>query len=97
MQISVKKVLFEIPHIQLAQLESDEYCLIVEDTELNDLVEDFLWDEYVYESTFVSSEGRDKPAIYFNTFGAGLPVEGLIERLRAINQVEVESIFRKNN
>lgn len=97
MQIGVKKILFEIPHIRLAQLESDEYCLIVEDTELNDLVEDFLWDDYIYESTFVTSEGRDRPAIYFNTFGVGLPVVELIERLRTINQVEVESIFRKNN
>ena len=97
MDIVVKTLLFEIPHIRLVLLESNEYCLIVEDTELNDLVEDFLWDDYVYDSTFVSSEGRNTPAIYYNYFGVGVPVDALIEKLQTINQVEIEGIFRKNN
>jgi hypothetical protein len=97
MQIKVNDVLFEVPHIKLVHLESGEYCLIVEDTEVNDYVEDFLWDDYEYQSTSVSMEGKTTLAIYYNHFDADFPVDGLIEALKTIDVVEVERIFRLNN
>lgn len=97
MQIKVNDVLFEVPHIKLVQLESGDYCLIVEDTVVNDYVEDFLWDDYEYQSTSVSMEGKTTLAIYYNYFDADFPVEGLIEALKTLDVVEVERIFRLNN
>jgi hypothetical protein len=41
-----EKVILKLPHIRLIENEEMEIILIVEDTELNDYIDDFLWDEY---------------------------------------------------
>ena len=92
-----KEVLFEFPHVKLVHLESGAYCLTVEDTELNDYVEDFLWDDYEYQATSVSLEGVSMLAVYYNYFDAGFPIEGVIEALKQLDPNEVERIFRLNN
>lgn len=93
----MEEVLLELPHIKLVRLESGAYCLMVEDTELNDYVEDFLWDDYEYQSTTVSMQGREMPVVYNNYFDADFPVGGLIEALKQLDVNEVERVFRLNN
>lgn len=97
MQVKINAVLFEIPHIKLVSLETEEYCLIVEDTKLNDYVEDFLLKDYDYQSIFVSVEGSKTPVVYHNYYNANILAEGLVDALRTLDVVEVERIFRLNN
>lgn len=93
----MEEVLWEVPHIKIVRLESGEYCLVVEDTELNDFVEDFLWDDYEYQATSVSMQGRSNPAVYYNYFDANFHVDGLIEALNQLDLNEVKRIFSLNN
>ncbi|GAO42721.1 hypothetical protein [Flavihumibacter petaseus] len=93
----MEKVLFNIPHVKLVRLDSGRYCLVVEDTLVNDLVEDFLWDDYVYQATTVSVPGKSMPAVYSNYFDDTLPVEALIEMLQQLDPAEVEQAFKIHN
>ncbi|HEX2533161.1 MAG TPA: hypothetical protein VHK69_05470 [Chitinophagaceae bacterium] len=88
-------VLFELPHIRLVRRVSGLYCLIVEDTELNDYVEDFLWDDFEYATTSVTLQSSGLP-VYTNCFGPGFPVEPLLESLRRLDAREVEQVYRRN-
>ena len=74
-------ILFEVPHIKLTHAAAGMYCLVVENTELNDYVEDFLWDDLEYSSTSVSVTDRSAPAVYHNTIDASFPLEKLVEKL----------------
>ena len=38
----IKEVLFQIQHLKFVNLDSGKYCLIVEDTEVNDYVEEYM-------------------------------------------------------
>jgi hypothetical protein len=93
----MEEVLLELPHIKLIHLENGEYCLMVEDTELNDYVEDFLWDDYEYMATTVTMQGRTGPVVYNNFFPADFPIADLIEALKGLDVAEVERVFRLNN
>ena len=93
----MQTILWEIPHVQLVRLESGGYCLIVEDTNVNDFVEDFLWDEYEYDATNVSLPIGSKTAVYANYFHAGFPVERLIESLKLLDAEEVERVYRQSH
>lgn len=100
METGIKEVLFQMPHVVLVRLEGGEYCLVVEDTELNDYVEDLLWDNFEYRATSVSQPDRSLPAVYYNYFnepGTDYPIEGVIEALQQLDAGEVERIFRLNN
>ncbi|MDN3656198.1 hypothetical protein QWZ08_11205 [Ferruginibacter paludis] len=92
-----RNTLFEIPHIRLIESDSGLYCLVVEDTELNDYVEDFLWDEFEYQSTSVSRHDRKTPAIYCNYFDANFSKERLLELLNQLDPGEVARIYKLNN
>jgi hypothetical protein len=93
----MEEVLLEFPHIRLVRSASGEYCLIVEDAELNDFVEDFLWDDYEYQATSVSVQGNSKPAVYYNYFDAAFNVDELISSLKQLDLTEAERIYRLNN
>jgi len=86
-----------MPHIKLVQLESGAYCLSVEDTMLNDYVEDFLWDDYEYQSTEVAIQEGTTLAVYYNYFDADFPIEDVIDSLKQIDVNEVERVFKLNN
>jgi hypothetical protein len=88
-----KEVLWSMPHIALAYVDSGDLCLTVEDTGLNDYVEDFLWDEFEFGATSVSLQHHSKPAIYHNYFVEGTSVERVIEKLKQLNLKEVERIY----
>lgn len=91
-----KQVLFEIPHVTLTQSDDGIYCLIVEDTELNDYVEDFLWDNFEYQATSVTMNNKAK-ATYYNYFEPGLPIDRLVEALKQLDLNEVTRIYKLNN
>jgi hypothetical protein len=93
----VEEVLLELPHIQLVRVDSGAYCLIVEDTQLNDYVEDFLWDDYEYQSTEVAIKEEANLAIYYNYFPADFPIEDVVDSLKEIDVNEVERVFQLNN
>jgi hypothetical protein len=97
MENKIKDVLWEVSYIKLAMVESGVYCLIVEDTELNDYVEDFLWDEYKFQATSVEMEAGSSVAVYYNYFDREVPLERIVESLKQLNLNEVERIYRLNN
>ncbi|CAN5162675.1 hypothetical protein BH11BAC5_BH11BAC5_30950 [soil metagenome] len=92
-----RDTLFEIPHIRLIKSDTGLCCLVVESTELNDYVEDFLWDEFDYQSTSVSLQDKKMPAIYYNYFDANFSKERLIELLNQLDLQEVTRIYKLNN
>jgi hypothetical protein len=92
----MEEILFQIPHIKLIILNDGKHCLIVEDTELNDYVEDFLSENHDIESNSVSLEDNSKLSIYYNYFEES-DVERLVIALRKLDLIEVENIFNINN
>ena len=89
------KILFEIPHVKLVILE-DRICLIVEDTEVNDFVEEFLSENFGIISNDVEVDNLSNIDQYYNFF-ENVEVENLIGMLRKIDAVEVENVYRINN
>ena len=89
--------LFEIPHIRLTQTEPGMYCLVVDSTELNDYVEDFLWDDFEYQTTSVSLHNTSALATYYNYLDAGIPTKQLVDALNQIDLNEVARIVKLNN
>ena len=91
-----QQVLWEIPHVKLVRMEGGSYCLIVEDTEVNDFVEDHLWDDFEYDTTSIEMAGPTL-AVYHNCFFPGLVLEPLMEALQRLDPAEVERVYRLNN
>jgi hypothetical protein len=90
------EVLFEIPHLKLVNLEGHKLCLIVEDTEVNDFVEDFLLENKI-EIENVEIEENQRIEIYLNYFIESLSTEKIIQTLKKIDSKEISEIFRINN
>jgi hypothetical protein len=88
------KTLFEINHIRLLQLEDEVLCLEVDDDELNDYVEDYLWDNYQIESEYV-----DHPSSKHNKswYSKGVAAEDLVKALSQLDLMEIERIYKLNN
>jgi hypothetical protein len=97
MDNAINDVLWEVPHIKLVRAKSGAYCLIVEDTELNDFVEDYLWDDFEFQTTTVRIEEGTTLAIYYNCFDETIEIEKVIEMLRHIDLNEVERIYKLSN
>jgi hypothetical protein len=96
MEDRIKETLWEITHVKLVRMDSGDYCLIVEDTGLNDFVEDHLWDEYEYKTTSVQMNASGI-AVYYNALDANLPSAALVEALQQLDPSDVERIYRLNN
>ena len=96
MEDRVKEMLWEITHVRLVRLDSGAYCLIVEDTAVNDFVEDHLWDEYEYKTTAVQMNASGI-AVYYNSLDGNLPSAALVKALQQLDPNEVERIYRLNN
>ncbi len=92
----IKEILFEILHIKFVILDDGEYCLIIEDTEVNDFVEDFILENGI-EIENVSLDNENRLSIYYNYFEENLEIEKLIVALKKIDVKEVEAIFKINN
>lgn len=97
MDVNIKEVLWEAPYIKLVKLEQERYCLFVQDTNLNDYVEDLLWDEYEYAETSVAIDAASGVPLYSNYFEPGIPIEKVLALLKGIDLTEVERIYRLNN
>ncbi|GAA4344657.1 hypothetical protein [Flaviaesturariibacter amylovorans] len=89
-------ILFEIPHVRFVSLGADGYCLIVEDTAVNDFVEDHLWDDYEYSATSVSMDTEESIPLYYNYLPPELPADEFIEALRRLDPADVEKVFQSN-
>lgn len=88
----MEKILFEIPHVKLIETDEGKYCLIVESIQLNDYIEDLLWDHYQYDSTSIAMEHRSAVPVYSNYFDAGVVIEDVIGILQEIDPKELEKI-----
>ena len=94
---SIRDVLWEVSYIKLVQLDNSEYCLIVEDTELNDFVEDFLWDDFEFQATSVEVQRETNITVYYNYFDSSVEIDKVREALKQLDLNEVERIYRLNN
>ncbi|POY39495.1 hypothetical protein C3L50_09970 [Flavobacterium alvei] len=92
----IKEVLFQIQHLKFVNLDSGKYCLIVEDTEVNDYVEEYMLDKGI-EIEDVDVNDNDKISIYYNYFSENSNLEKIIETLKKIDSKEVVTIFSLNN
>ncbi|MDI9257925.1 hypothetical protein [Flavobacterium sedimenticola] len=91
-----EKVIFELPHIKLVQSEKMEIIVAVEDTELNDYVEDFLWDNYGLDEYGIVENEKDNLTCYYNYYEVK-DLELLIEALKSLDVKEIVRIFAINN
>lgn len=92
----IKKVLFQIQHLKFVNLDNGKYCLIVEDTEVNDYVEEYMLENGI-EIENVDLDNNDKISIYYNYFSENSNLEKIIETLKKIDSKEVVTIFSLNN
>lgn len=93
MDENVKEVLWEMPHLKFVSLEKGDYCLMVESINLNDFVEDYLWDEYEYAATQVAMESPTSNPVYYNYLPSDLPLIKFLERLNELNPHEIQQVF----
>jgi hypothetical protein len=91
-----EKVLIELPHIKLIENEKMELIVIVEDTELNDYVEDFLCEEYELDCYGVEFYEKNNQNYYYNYYNAE-DLKVLKKALLSLDLKEVERIFALNN
>ena len=88
--------LYELPHVSLVQNENNDLVLIVEDTELNDYIDDYLWDNFQLDEYAVESRENKSLDIYYNYYQPK-DLENLISALAAIDTNEIERIYKLNN
>jgi len=93
----VGNILLEIPHIKLRQLITKRYCLSIEDTELFDFVEDFLWDNYNIETDDIELDNSETVVICNYFFESDFDISALIIALKEIDVQEIERIYKLNN
>lgn len=89
-----EKVLFEISHIRVLQLEDEVLCIEVDDYELNDFVEDYLWDNFQIESEYIAHPSSSHNRSYYSKEVA---TEDLIKALSQLDLKEIERIYKLNN
>jgi hypothetical protein len=91
-----EKVLIELPHIKLIENEKLEIIVVVEDTELNDYVDDFLWDEYELDEYAIKFFEKNNLNYYYNYYNVE-DLKVLKKALLCIDLKEVKRIFALNN
>ncbi|RYY96562.1 MAG: hypothetical protein EOO11_13200 [Chitinophagaceae bacterium] len=97
MNEATQVVLWQIPHVLFVRLDTGNYCLIVEGIEVNDYVEDHLWDDYEYSATNVSMDGPRSVPVYYNYLPADLPLEPFLEALGGLDAEVADKIFRMSH
>jgi hypothetical protein len=88
------KVIFEINHIRLVQFEDGVLCLEVDDYELNDFVEDYLWDNFQIESEYIANPSSSDNKSWYSK---NIVAEDLIKALSQLDLNEIERIYKLNN
>jgi hypothetical protein len=88
------KVLFEINHIRLIQLEDGVLYLEVDDYELNDFLEDYLWDNFHIESEYVAHPSSSDNRSWYSK---NVVAKNLIKALSQLDLSEIERIYKLNN
>ena len=90
------KTIFQIPHITVAITESQVCCVIIEDTELNDFVEDIFTEKHDLLADYISVDYKAKIQVYYNYFETADRAE-IIDILKQFDEIKIEEIFRLNN
>jgi hypothetical protein len=93
----ILEILWEMPHVKFTRLASGNYCLVVTSMELNDYMEDFLWDDYDFHATSVALETPGSIPVYYNELTPHLPVAKFIEALNRLDPEEVKRIYQLTN
>lgn len=76
------------------QIEDGVLCLEVDDYELNDFVEDFLWDNFQIESEYVAQFSSSNNRSWYSK---DVAAEDLIKALSQLDLNEIERIYKLNN
>jgi hypothetical protein len=90
-------VLFEINHIRLKELQNHELCIEVDDYELWDFVQDYLWDNFQITEEHVEHSSANDSKLNRSYFAADVKSDDLIKALLQLDVQEVERIYRLNN
>jgi hypothetical protein len=91
-----ENILFETKHIRLLKNENSEYCLIIQDTEVNDFIEEYLYDNYQIQALRVEIN-NDIISSYYNYFESNYQIEKLINALVNLEVSIIQKIFKLNN
>ena len=92
-----EEVLFEIPHLKLLKVKNGKYCLVIEDTEVCDFVEDILLDIYNIQSDKIEADFDKEIHTYYEYFESNFNAQILVNALRQIDANEIKSIYKLNN
>ena len=76
------------------QIEDGVLCLEVDDYELNDFVEDFLWDNFQIESEYVAQFSSSNNRSWYSK---DVAAEDSIKALSQLDLNEIERIYKLNN
>jgi hypothetical protein len=95
MKEPVKEVLWESAHVKLVSLASGASCLVVEGMQLNDFVEEHLWDHFEYEATSVEMERPASIPVYYNYVPDDVPAARVIDLLNELDPTELEQAFNR--
>jgi hypothetical protein len=91
-----RTLLFELPHIKFALTDREELVLVIEDTELNDFIIDYLWDNYQIESSAVDWLQQINPTINLTYYDSAKHFV-IIDALKKLNINEIQKIYQINN
>ena len=89
-----EKILYEISYLRVLRNEDGVLCIEVEDYELKDYIEDYLWDNFKIEAEFVSM--RLSPN-YRSWYSKEVATDDLIKALSQLDSNEIERIYKINN
>ena len=89
-------ILFEVSHIKLIK-ENDVPYLIIDDWELYDFVDDFLWDNFKLSTDGFVEHDLIENKVYQVYFESGVNENNIVSALRKLDLEEVERIYKLNN
>jgi hypothetical protein len=92
-----EKTIYTTPLLTLFSTDKGDLKLRIEDTELCDIVEDILIEQFDIEDFYHTTEQHDSVHVYTLYFADIVDKEKVIEAIKSINQNEIERIFRINN
>jgi hypothetical protein len=92
-----EKILFEISHIRLKEVQNGELCIEVDDNELWDFVQDYLWDNFQLTEEYVEFPTARDSSPFKSYFATDVKAEELISALSKLDVQEVVRIYKLNN
>jgi hypothetical protein len=93
MKEPVDAVLWEVPHLKFVSLQSGRCCVVVTGMQLNDFVEEHLWDHFEYEATSVEMERPTSIPVYYNYVPSDFPAARVIDLLNELDPADLGRVY----